>query len=554
LRKEQHEGMQQLKIQNEIQYKEILLLKKDINHQKVEIRQLENENQNRKEETQQIQSTLNILILGCSTFNRTSNHYFNLESNKELSIGESKNTKERKNGAGSRIRRQANADGETSSASWAKLEISDHVIGYMDYDSYTVKIYDHASNKNPNIKNEEKKYYFEPIGQLDHRTAKSAFNNISKKAEMTFNVNMWSDSIRNAVHKFITDDLKLGPVNINLVRVLPMDKVMLFNEIGSSQPFEIEQNWINYKSDKYLKFKYTCQQLNDCNDLALQMKNNPEQFHFNMRFSLSSQKSQTKTTKINVENILNGEMMNELQQKFPNKETILLTANGKKQLLKESSENVIIQTIDDSQIPSKNSQSEIYRRLENMIQFSRSTIQKGDEKAWEKNVFWNQDNYRPDQSARIVNEIYNKLDTENQQKLYSSFVNSNKEEHEASGSFLDFLSAGVKVTSDIYKEGFDNKESLETFMNEARDRVEWDGVKFVPKQMELYGIDMSRLKNTQAFKDTDIRISYTASMLTIDVRHDFSLVSKTSSELFDLETKLSGLLNEIRNYKYWYTM
>ncbi len=77
-------------------------------------------------------------------------------------------------------------------------------------------------------------------------------------------------------------------------------------------------------------------------------------------------------------------------------------------------------------------------------------------------------------------------------------------------------------------------------MKEARDRVAWDGVKFVPKQMELFSINMARLKNTQTFTDADIRISYTTSMLTIDVRHDSSFDPKTSSELFELENKLSG--------------
>jgi len=323
-----------------------------------------------------------------------------------------------------------------------------------------------------------------------------------------------------------------------------MDRVMLFNEIGSSQHFEIEKNWINYKSDKYLKFKFTCDQLKRCNDLGMQMKNNPEQFHFTMRFSLSSQKTQTTTTKIHVESIINGEMMNKLDQKFPDKEVILLTANGKKQLLKESSENVIIQTIDDSsQIPSKNSQNEIYRRLENMLRFAHVTIQKGDEMAWENNVFWNQDNYRPDQSAKIVNDIYNKLDTESQKKFHSSFSNTKKVDHEISGSLFDYLTGSSKVTADFSREGLETKESMDTFLNEIRDRVEWDGVKFVPKQMELYAINVARLKNAQSFRDTDIRISYTTSMLTIDVRHHSSFDPKTLSELYELGTKLSGKIN-----------
>ncbi len=77
-------------------------------------------------------------------------------------------------------------------------------------------------------------------------------------------------------------------------------------------------------------------------------------------------------------------------------------------------------------------------------------------------------------------------------------------------------------------------------MSEARDRVEWDGVKFIPKEMELYSINMARLKNTQAFKDTNVKISYTTSMLTIDVRQDSSFDSNTSSELFELKLEVAG--------------
>jgi len=456
-----------------------------------------------------------------------------------IKILESKTNTEDPNEYRAKVKRQADIK-NSSFASWAKLEISDHVIGYMDYDTCTIKIYDHASNRDINIKNEEKKYYFEPIGQLDHFSAKSAFNNISNKAEMIFHVNMWSDSIRNAVHKFISDDLKRGPVNINLVRVLPMDRVMIFNEMGLPPNFELEQNWINYKSDKYLKFKYICDQLKKCNHLAAQMKTNPEQFQLKMRFSLSSQESQTKETKISIENIMHGEMMNELDQKFKGKEVILLTAAGKKQLLKESSENVIIQTVDDNQVASKDSQVEIYRRLENMIQFGRTIIKKGDEKAWENNVFWNHDNYRPDLSTKILNDVYKKLDTEKQEKLASSFSNTNKGAYEISGSFLDIFSGSAKATADFSREGFDTKETIEKFLSEARDRVEWDGVKFIPKEMELYSINMARLKNTQAFKDTNVKISYTTSMLTIDVRQDSSFDSNTSSELFELKLEVAG--------------
>lgn len=427
-------------------------------------------------------------------------------------------------------------------SSWAKLEISDVVIGSMDYDTYQVKIYNHASNKDVDMNNVEKKYYFEPIGQLDHLSAKSNFNNVSKTAEMTFKINMWTDQIRADVHKFLSDDLKLGPVNINLVRVLPLDEVMIFSGGGSSPHFEIDHNWINYKSDTFLKFKFICDKMEHCKNLAMQMQTNPEQFNLKMRFSLSSQNSQTKETKINIDTIMSGDMMNKLDQKLKGKEVVLLTADGKNQLLKESSENIIVQTVDDFQIPTKDSRSEVYRRLENMLQFSRDIILKGDEKAWQ-NVFWNQDNYRPDMTARIVTDAYNKLDGVNKKKFVSAFTNTNKIGYEAGMSALGgIISANAGAHADFSREGMESKESLETFLKESKNKVEWDGIKFVPKQMELYSISMARLKNKQTFKDMNVKISYTASMLTIDVRQDFSFQPETSSELSKIKAQVAGKL------------
>lgn len=125
--------------------------------------------------------------------------------------------------------------------------------------------------------------------------------------------------------------------------------------------------------------------------------------------------------------------MNELDQKFHGTDVILLTADGKKKLLKESSENVIIHTIDDTQVPSTNSRNEIYRLVEKILAFARTTIQKGDEMAWE-NFLWNNDNYRPDKSSKSLNELYEKLDKKNQQKLASSFNNTTKWEAGLEGS------------------------------------------------------------------------------------------------------------------------
>ena len=132
---------------------------------------------------------------------------------------------------------------QDESSSWSKFQISDDVIGTMDYDRYSIKIYGHTKNKDNTTKNEDKKYYFEPTGQLIHRSARSIYNNITKMAEMNFYVNMWSDDVRTKVHRFISDDLKLGPVNKDLVRILPVEKAMIISPQNLPN-VELIQDWL----------------------------------------------------------------------------------------------------------------------------------------------------------------------------------------------------------------------------------------------------------------------------------------------------------------------
>jgi len=144
---------------------------------------------------------------------------------------------------------------------------------------------------------------------------------------------------------------------------------------------------------------------------------------------------------------MNGDMMNKLDQKFKGKEVVILTADGKKELMKESAENVIIQTVDDTQVPSQNSKDTIYNILEKMLEFSHVTIKRGDAKAWE-NVFWNEDNYRPDKSAKTMSELHKTLNQENQKKLESSFTNTNKVEGEVGGGGWG-ISVNGKLATDL---------------------------------------------------------------------------------------------------------
>jgi hypothetical protein len=51
---------------------------------------------------------------------------------------------------------------------------------------------------------------------------------------------------------------------------------------------------------------------------------------------------------------------------------------------------------------------------------SRTTIKEQSDEMWDS-VFWNEDNYRPDRTTRVLNEIVKKLGTETRKKLADMF-------------------------------------------------------------------------------------------------------------------------------------
>ena len=82
----------------------------------------------------------------------------------------------------------------------------------------------------------------------------------------------------------------------------------------------------------------------------------------------------------------------------------------------ESTTNVLIETFDDSDDVSQNSESQVYNLLNNLLVSSRTNIKEQNDQMW-PSVFWNDDNYRPDKTTQTMNDIYKKLDKEEKKHL-----------------------------------------------------------------------------------------------------------------------------------------
>jgi hypothetical protein len=95
-------------------------------------------------------------------------------------------------------------------------------------------------------------------------------------------------------------------------------------------------------------------------------------------------------------------------------------------MLTETATNIRMDTFDDSEVGSPDTELHILKILKDLLVTSRTTITKQSDKMWDS-VFWNDDNYRPDKTTKTLNEIFNKLDTETQKKLADMFQKAERQ-------------------------------------------------------------------------------------------------------------------------------
>jgi hypothetical protein len=295
----------------------------------------------------------------------------------------------------------------------------------MEYGNFLIEIYEHANNHKATTTASEKKYFYSPIALLDHQSAVSRLNRVTKQPEMRFRVEMWNDKVQNEVVKHLNKSIG-QEIQSDKVRVIPLEKVILASEIPATD-YSLSPVWKNYDKSKTLRLSLSCYEQKICDELANEMRSDPTQFdHFKLLYSLSWQTSQTKQTTISIDSVTSGQMVSTLLQKFGDKNQIFLTANDEKKMLTETLNNIRMDTFDDSEVGSPDTEFQILSILKDLLVTSRTTIKEQNDKMWDS-VFWNDDNYRPDKTTKTLNEIINKLDKETQKKLADMFQKAERQ-------------------------------------------------------------------------------------------------------------------------------
>jgi hypothetical protein len=480
------------------------------------------------------------------------------------------------------------------SSSWAKLQISPDTLSSMKYGNFLVEIYEHANNHKATTTDSKKKYFYSPIALLDHKSAISTYNRFTKQPEMRFRIEMWNDKVENEVVKYL-NEIVGHEIKSNQVRVIPLEKVILTSSTTATD-YSLSPVWTNYDKSKTLRLSLSCYNRKVCDELANELRSDPEQFdHFKLLYSLSSQTSQTKQTTISINSVTSGQMVSTLLQKFGDKKEIFLTANDEKKMLTETATNIRMDTFDDYEVGSPDAELQILNILKDLLVTSRTTIREQSDKMWDS-VFWNEDNYRPDKTTKTLNEILNKLDRETQKiladmfqkaekqsvilgkltpnsketrredqhrninfnekwklaKNYSDEENKNLESKERiqhnfnSNSWEDvdrissIISEKMANESDGSSQVEITKEDVEKLLQESRNHVQWDGEKFVPKPMQLSRINLAKFRDSQSFQDRNVRVRYTTAELSAPIKFLEHAELTVTDEWNNLKDELKG--------------
>lgn len=396
------------------------------------------------------------------------------------------------------------------------------VLSYMQFGQYRLKIYKALATNRLSTDIVTEKFFYDPICVLNHHSAVSFIQNqTNQPAGVRFKIDMWNEEMEEEVVKFITNFVG-RQIRPEQVSVFPFENVFLSSKTPS-ELYELSNQFTDNRGYKSLTFTLTCKRLMDCSQVAEQMRSSPLQFgHFRLHFSSSSPENKTITIRIN--NIVTGNMMTKLNQKYQEKGQVLLTADDEKILLTESMTNVIADTFEESAMISSDFQKRIYNLLKYIFGSSRLEITNQTDNRWDL-VYWKDDEYRPDRATTTLNDIVKNLTNDDQNKIKSAFSRASSGRESLSVARRWEIFADLQHKLESY-----SKEDLEKLVEASKDTVDWDGQKFYPKRISLFRIDMTVVRDSHTFPERKMRVDYKTAVLSLPVHIDKNLTESSVHE------------------------
>ena len=153
------------------------------------------------------------------------------------------------------------------STSWGLIEVSPKAFLSVTYrDTFRVNVYRQETGDNL-INPAQSQYYYSPALILDPTSTVCAFNQISKRYEVTFSVIMWDADFEAFVLNEISKEIK-ATLPKNRLRTLPIEEIRI-DSSEQNYSFEIMNKWMSYASQPAtFSFRLRCLTNETCVETA----------------------------------------------------------------------------------------------------------------------------------------------------------------------------------------------------------------------------------------------------------------------------------------------
>lgn len=357
-------------------------------------------------------------------------------------------------------------DPTESKSSWFKeLQISEQPVAYMPYQQFRITIF--KSSGQSSLPNQ---FFYSPISLLNPESTLSSFDQVSQQAEVRFQIAFWSTDIENcAIHylqEIYNNDIKT--FNIQLI---PFDQVLLSSNTYS-KTYHVISDWTPYQLKTSMWFSVLCSSATEAVDLAKEIRTKPEHCcllkSLRIKFGLSTlEQPQRKKILIHPENIRSTQIFHKINRRFPLTNSVIVTAADFSTLLSQSVREVIHSNFKSNDVLDPTSIATILSTVELMLHAKKKRME-GNFSVW-NSVFWLDEDLRPDRAAESINEFYNELDEEAQNRMKDELKRS--------------IFSPKKWTRD---------EKLLKIFTSNRSTFEWNGRHFVPSfNSTLFKIKLS---------------------------------------------------------------
>lgn len=339
------------------------------------------------------------------------------------------------------------------------------------------------------------KYFFAPLVLLDHTSAISFRNNVTKEYEMVFGIEMWTDELQQQVADYVSNVTK-ETVDSNQVSVLPFDRVVINCKRCFSSDSHLAAGSYSFQhTPKRIDFVMNCRAAHHCRQLAQQMAENPKQFsQLSLHFLFDGVAVRNSNVTVTSQHVWNRQHMTHLNDNYP--KTVFLLPPDRESMLKETIDNILGEA--DSQLNSivdPSDQIRLVKWVENWIfdgvlHAHKPVADDPEAKEIWSQIYWNGQTPRPDTLADNLNVLHRSKYRSERRVLAELF---NPYEKLDVKKVIGLSSDTLAALSTIFRI---DPSQMEHFLLDARNLIEWNGSQFVPVIPTLSKIDRTRLENS----------------------------------------------------------